>query len=52
MPELAKNAPKKPYSPPDLKVYGTVQQLTKRIGTVGNPDGGHGIGATKTHGGI
>jgi len=32
--------PKKPYVSPKLIVYGTVQELTKRIGIRGNRDGG------------
>jgi len=31
---------KKPYSTPILKVYGTVQEITKKVGRSGNPDGG------------
>jgi hypothetical protein len=32
--------PKKPYAKPQLTVYGTVQQLTERVGTHGTTDGG------------
>jgi len=32
--------PKKPYVSPKLTIYGTVQELTKRIGIHGNRDGG------------
>ncbi len=32
--------PKKQYSTPLLKVYGTVQALTQRVGAAGNLDGG------------
>ena len=31
---------KKPYSPPTLTIYGTVEELTKRVGTSGQRDGG------------
>jgi hypothetical protein len=30
--------PKKPYSSPLLKIYGTVQELTKKAGTQGSTD--------------
>jgi hypothetical protein len=30
---------KKPYSPPVLTVYGTVQQLTQKVVGSGKPDG-------------
>ena len=49
MPKPTKNASKKPYSPPELEVYGTVQELTKRVGNSGNVDGSHIISHTKTH---
>jgi hypothetical protein len=32
--------PKKPYVSPKLIVYGTVQELTKKVGVHGNRDGG------------
>jgi hypothetical protein len=32
--------PKKPYSSPILKIYGTVQELTKLVGRHGNSDNG------------
>ncbi len=35
-----KREPKKPYSKPTLTVYGTVRELTQRVGTHGNRDGG------------
>lgn len=31
---------KKPYSTPTLTIYGTVQELTKTVGSRGTPDGG------------
>lgn len=39
---------KKPYSSPAITVYGTVQELTKKIGLGGNPDGG-GFPRSQTH---
>jgi hypothetical protein len=38
--EPVRNAPKKKYSPPKLTKYGTVRELTKRVGRNGNGDGG------------
>jgi hypothetical protein len=32
--------PKKVYVSPKLTIYGTVQELTKRVGIRGNRDGG------------
>ncbi len=32
--------PKKPYSKPTLTLYGTVRELTQRVGSHGNGDGG------------
>jgi hypothetical protein len=32
---------KKPYSPPLITVYGTVQELTQKKGLRGTSDGGH-----------
>jgi hypothetical protein len=41
MSEAEKASLKKPYDPPELKVYGTVRDLTKNVGfTSNNPDGG------------
>jgi len=39
-PKDVKSKPKKKYSPPKLTKYGTVQELTKKIGSHGSPDGG------------
>jgi hypothetical protein len=36
----AKRDNKKPYSSPIITVYGTVQELTKKVGTSGKPDNG------------
>jgi len=33
--------PKKPYSAPKLTVYGTVRELTQKVGQHGKPDKGH-----------
>ncbi len=37
-----KREEKKPYSKPKLTVYGTVRELTQKIGNKSNKDGGHG----------
>jgi len=39
---------KKPYSSPTLTIYGTVQQLTKKVGLRKTPDGGTRL-RIKTH---
>lgn len=42
--------PKKPYTAPLLKIYGTVQELTKQVGRHGQSDGGHSrFGSNFTH---
>jgi len=42
--------PKKPYSIPILRKYGTVQELTQKVGIHGNSDGGtNPRGNNKTH---
>jgi hypothetical protein len=33
--------PKKPYSAPKLTVYGTVRELTQKVGIHGKSDKGH-----------
>ena len=38
MDKAGKPAPKKPYTPPVLTVYGTVRDLTKALGQYGNYD--------------
>jgi hypothetical protein len=40
MQKPVKREPKKPYSKPTLTVYGSVRELTQRIGNRGNKDGG------------
>lgn len=49
MPRMADKGPKKLYSKPRIMVYGTVADLTKRVGPHGNSDGGHILQHTKTH---
>lgn len=44
MDKSGKPAPKKPYTPPVLTVYGTVRDLTKFVGVNGQNDGGTPIG--------
>jgi hypothetical protein len=39
---------KKSYSTPIITVYGTVRELTQKVGILKNPDGGH-FPRTKTH---
>jgi hypothetical protein len=34
-PEKPSSAERKPYSKPELKVYGTVRTLTRNVGTMG-----------------
>jgi hypothetical protein len=43
-----KREPKKPYSKPSLTLYGTVRELTQRVGARGRRDGG-GRRAPRTH---
>jgi hypothetical protein len=49
MGELVKREPKKPYVKPKLAVYGTLRELTKKVGTHGTGDGGRSLRANKTH---
>jgi hypothetical protein len=35
-------APKKPYEPPRLEVYGDIRRITQTAGNTGSADGGHG----------
>jgi hypothetical protein len=39
---------KKPYLPPEIRVYGTVQELTEKKGLRGKRDGGS-FPKTRTH---
>ena len=39
MSEPATDKKRKPYLPPALTIYGTVQQLTQKNMTTGSPDG-------------
>jgi len=43
-----KEVNKKPYSSPIITIYGTVQELTKKLGLGGNADGG-GFPRNHTH---
>jgi hypothetical protein len=40
MAKPVKRETKKPYTKPTLTVYGTVRELTQRVGTHGTLDGG------------
>jgi hypothetical protein len=40
-----KGEPKKPYAKPALTVYGTVRQVTQKLGNMGNKDGGTALGS-------
>jgi hypothetical protein len=40
MDKSVKVGPKKPYSSPVLTTYGTVQELTQRVGVHGSSDSG------------
>ncbi|MGH9686896.1 MAG: lasso RiPP family leader peptide-containing protein [Candidatus Acidiferrales bacterium] len=40
MDKAGKPEPKKPYTPPVLTKYGTVRDLTNRVGRSGRRDGG------------
>jgi hypothetical protein len=44
-----KRETKKPYSKPTLTVYGTVRELTQKVGTRGNLDGGALLGKRNSH---
>jgi hypothetical protein len=41
MPKPVKREPRKPYTKPTLTVYGTVRELTQKVGRTGKPDGGN-----------
>ncbi len=49
MDKAVKRETKKPYSKPTLTVYGTVRELTQRVGRNGKLDGGKRASASKTH---
>jgi hypothetical protein len=40
MDKSATQAPRKPYTPPLLTVYGTVRDLTQKVGPIHTGDGG------------
>jgi hypothetical protein len=45
MAEPVKREPRKPYTKPTLTVYGTVRELTQKVGRTGQADGGNPRGA-------
>ena len=45
-----RKGPKKFYAPPQMTTYGTVKELTKKVGPSGSPDGGTRIGHKFSHG--
>jgi hypothetical protein len=49
MAKSVKREPKKPYSKPALTVYGTVRDITKRVGPRGHGDGGTTLGKKHSH---
>ena len=49
MSESVKHKPKKPYQKPTLTVYGTVRDLTQKVGPRGLMDGGTSLGAMMSH---
>jgi hypothetical protein len=48
MAKPVRGEPKKPYSKPTLIVFGTVRDLTQKVGITGNLDGGS-LGMNKSH---
>lgn len=40
MSEAEKPGEKKPYDPPELRIYGNVRDLTKTVNAAGGVDGG------------
>jgi hypothetical protein len=49
MAKRVKREPKKPYSKPALTVYGTVRELTQKVGAHGKLDGGTLTGRKHSH---
>lgn len=49
MAKPVKREPKKPYVKPALAVYGTVRELTQKVSTRGNLDGGTILGKKHSH---
>jgi hypothetical protein len=43
-----KRETKKPYAKPTLTVYGTVRELTQKVGAIGTKDGGILLSKSKT----
>lgn len=44
-----KREPKKPYKKPSLTVYGTLRELTQKVGVSGKADGGRNVRKFATH---
>lgn len=49
MGKLQKGRSKKPYSSPKLTNYGTIRDLTQKVGHRGNPDANPRRSTLKTH---
>lgn len=49
MAKPVKREPKKPYAKPSLTVYGTVRELTQKVGSSGKRDGGRSVKKFATH---
>jgi hypothetical protein len=49
MAKPVKREPKKPYKKPSLTVYGTVRELTQKVGVAGKLDGGRNPRKFATH---
>jgi hypothetical protein len=49
MAKPVKREPKKPYVKPTLTVYGTVQELTRKVSALGQLDGGTTLGKKHSH---
>ena len=49
MAKPVRGEPKKPYSKPTLIVFGTVRDLTQKVGPRGRTDGGTVLGRKHSH---
>lgn len=49
MAKPVKREAKKPYSKPTLTIYGTVRDLTQKVGPRGHADGGTVLGKKHSH---
>jgi hypothetical protein len=49
MAKARRREPKKPYSKPTLTVFGTVRDLTRKVGNRGKLDGGTTLGKRRSH---